>query len=105
MGPYMHKKGLKTNTNCLDELECPWFSLAMDRLTKEYKFKDFAQAMEFVNEVARIAESRDHHPDILVKYNQVSLTYWTHTENMVTDKDKSLAAEVDNLLNKRNAKI
>ncbi len=77
----------------------------MERLTKEYKFKTFVQAMEFVNGVARIAESRDHHPDILVKYNQVTLTYYTHTENAVTEKDLRLAAEVDEHLKAYSAKI
>jgi 4a-hydroxytetrahydrobiopterin dehydratase len=77
----------------------------MDRLTKEYKFKNFVEAMNFVNEVARIAEARDHHPDILVKYNQVALTYWTHTENSVTDKDMRLAADVDELFKTRSVKI
>lgn len=60
--------------------------------------------MDFVNGVARIAEDRDHHPDILVKYNQVTLTYYTHTENAVTEKDLRLAAEVDEYL-KHSAKI
>lgn len=77
----------------------------MERLTKDYKFKNFVQAMDFVNGVARIAEERDHHPDILVKYNQVTLTYYTHTENSVTEKDLRLAAEVDEYLKKHSAKI
>ena len=69
----------------------------MKALTKEYKFKDFKQAMVFINDVARIAEARDHHPDILVKYNLVTLTFYTHTENAVTEKDVRLAAEVDEI--------
>jgi len=77
----------------------------MERLTKDYKFKDFLEAMDFVNGVARIAESRDHHPDILVKYNQVILTFYTHTENTVTEKDLRLAAEIDAYLKARSAKI
>ncbi len=78
----------------------PWFSLPMNRLTKDYKFKNFVEAMKFVNQVAELAESRDHHPDFSVKYNQVSLTYWTHTENTVTEKDKALASEVDSLFSR-----
>lgn len=76
----------------------------MDRLTKEYKFKDFAQAMTFVNDVAKLAEARDHHPDILVKYNLVTLTFYTHTANAVTEKDVRLAAEIDELIQSRKAK-
>ena len=70
----------------------------METLTKNYKFKNFAEAMEFINGVARIAESRDHHPDILVKYNQVTLTFYTHTANAVTEKDLRLAAEIEEFL-------
>ncbi len=82
----------------------PWFIVFMEKLSKEYTFQNFVEAMDFVNEVARIAEARDHHPDILVKYNHVTLTYSTHTENAVTEKDVRLAAEVDDLLKKQNAK-
>ena len=67
----------------------------MERMTKDYKFKSFLEAMNFVEGVARIAESKDHHPDILIKYNQVTLTFYTHTENSVTEKDLRLAAEIE----------
>jgi len=73
-------------------------------MTKEYKFKDFVEAIDFVNDVAKVAEAQDHHPDILVKYNQVALTYWTHTENRVTEKDQRLAVDVDNIFKKRSSK-
>jgi len=70
----------------------------MERMRKEYQFKNFAQSMDFVNKVAGIAEARDHHPDILIQYNRVTLTFYTHTENAVTDKDVGLATEIDKLL-------
>ena len=70
----------------------------MDILKREYKFRGFTEAIEFVNKVAKIAEERDHHPDILVKYNVVTLSYYTHTANAVTEKDTRLAAEIDQLL-------
>ena len=73
----------------------------MERLTKEYKFKNFKEAIDFVDKVAKVAETRDHHPDILVKYDLVTLTFYTHTDNAVTEKDVRLAAEIDNLFNKR----
>lgn len=69
----------------------------METLNKEYKFKNFTQALEFVNNVARVAEARDHHPDILIKYNVVILSFYTHTANAVTEKDIRLAAEIDEL--------
>ena len=70
----------------------------METIEKQYKFKDFKQAMDFVNKVAGIAESRDHHPDILIKYNTVALSFYTHTANGVTDKDTRLAAEIEKLV-------
>jgi len=73
----------------------------MERLTKNYNFKNFNEAMEFVNGVARIAESKDHHPDILVQYSKVTLTFYTHTEGKVTEKDLRLAAEIDDYLKVR----
>lgn len=71
-------------------------------MTKEYKFKNFEEAMNFTNQVARIAEARDHHPDILIKYNLVTLTFYTHTENAVTEKDVRLAAEIEELVQSKN---
>ena len=81
------------------------YCLPMDRMSKEYNFKNFVEAMAFVNQVARLAEARDHHPDILIKYNKVTMTFYTHTENAVTDKDVRLAAEIEDLLKTQSVKI
>jgi 4a-hydroxytetrahydrobiopterin dehydratase len=70
----------------------------MDHLQVNYQFKDFRAAMKFVNDVAELAERRDHHPDIEIKYNKVQLTFYTHTVNAVTEKDRQLAAEIDKLM-------
>lgn len=72
----------------------------MDTLVREYKFKSFSGAIDFVNRLAKLAEERDHHPDILVKYNVVMLTFYTHTAGGVTEKDIRLAAETDELFGK-----
>jgi 4a-hydroxytetrahydrobiopterin dehydratase len=77
----------------------------MKALTKEYKFKDFEQAIVFINDVARIAEARDHHPDIFIKYNLVTLTFYTHTESAVTEKDVRLAAEIDKLVQTKSSQV
>ena len=69
----------------------------METIQKQYKFKDFKKAMDFVNKIAQVAEARDHHPNIEILYNKVNLTYYTHTENGVTDKDRRLAAEINDL--------
>ena len=69
-----------------------------DALVRDFEFKDFAGAMSFVNQVAEIAEQRNHHPDILVHgWNKVRLTLSTHSEGGVTDNDHALAEQIDAL--------
>ena len=67
------------------------------KLVATVKGKDFAEAMAFVNEVARLAEERNHHPDIAISWNTVTLRLWTHTAGGVTDKDLELAEAIDGL--------
>ncbi len=64
-------------------------------IVKLYKFKDFKGALGFVNRVADLAEEADHHPDILIRYNKVTLTLVTHSAGGLTEKDFRLAHEVD----------
>lgn len=67
-------------------------------LVSDYEFPDFAAAMSFVNEVARWAEARGHHPDILIHdWNKVRLTLSTHAAGGVTDLDRELASDIDGL--------
>ena len=69
-----------------------------DALVRDFKFKDFAEAMAFVNRVAEIAEQRNHHPDILVHgWNKVRLTLSTHSEGGLTEADFKMAARIDEL--------
>lgn len=70
----------------------------MDKLTKEYKFKNFLDAMAFVQKVALISEKLDHHPDITIKYNVVQIQSYTHTTNSVTEKDHQLIASIEKSL-------
>lgn len=66
-----------------------------DRLQRTYGFKDFVEAIAFVNKVANLAEARQHHPDILVRFNKVTLTLSTHDAGGITEKDFDLAAACD----------
>jgi 4a-hydroxytetrahydrobiopterin dehydratase len=52
-----------------------------------FVFDDFAGSIAFVNRVAELAESENHHPDIAISYNRVTLRWWTHTAGSVTDRD------------------
>ena len=64
-------------------------------ITKLYKLKDFLEAMALVNRVADLAEGMDHHPDILIRYNKVTLTLVTHSAGGLTEKDFRLARQID----------
>jgi 4a-hydroxytetrahydrobiopterin dehydratase len=66
-----------------------------DEIQKSFKFASFEQSMLFVNAVARLAESADHHPDISIKYDRVKLELSTHSEGGITEKDFMLANQID----------
>ena len=67
-------------------------------LTKEFKFDNFVDSIEFVNKVVPLAEEINHHPDILVHgYNKVKIMLYTHSENKITDKDYNLAKRIDQI--------
>jgi 4a-hydroxytetrahydrobiopterin dehydratase len=69
-----------------------------DKLKKTFTFKDFVTAMEFLNRVAEVAESEQHHPDFSVHYNKVSFEIWTHTVHGLSENDFILAAKIDALV-------
>jgi len=67
-------------------------------ITKEFIFDNFAQALAFVNKVGVLAESANHHPNILMyDYKKVTITLTTHDERKVTHKDTSLAKKIDSI--------
>ncbi len=66
-------------------------------ITREFNFDDFKSALEFVNKVGAIAEKANHHPDIELGWGRVKVSLSTHSEGKVTNKDRSLASEIDNL--------
>lgn len=70
-----------------------------NKLTQTFTFKDFKQAWAFMSQVALTAEKADHHPNWSNVYNKVTIELFTHDKgNTVTEKDRKLAAEIDNLL-------
>ena len=73
------------------------WTLDGEAIRKQYTFKDFPAAIAFVNRLAPEAERADHHPDILINYKRVTLTYSTHSEGGLTDKDFDGAAVADRL--------
>ena len=67
-------------------------------ISRTCQFKDFAGALKFVNAVARAAQKADHHPDIDIRWNQVTLTLSTHSAGGLTEKDFALAKVCDGLV-------
>lgn len=66
-----------------------------DEIHKVYEFDDFASAMKFVNDVAKMADRYDHHPDMLISYSKVKLTLSTHSEGGLTALDFDLANDIE----------
>ncbi|MCS7089485.1 MAG: 4a-hydroxytetrahydrobiopterin dehydratase [Verrucomicrobiota bacterium] len=70
-------------------------------IERVFLWSDFAEAMRFVNRVARLAERMQHHPDILIQWNQVRLTLTTHDAQGLTAKDFELARRIEALVSGR----
>lgn len=66
-----------------------------DAIRKQFTFPSFPDAIAFVNRLAVEAEKADHHPDILINYKRVTLTWSTHDEGGLTAKDFAGAAAAD----------
>ena len=77
----------------------PTWSESASQLSTTITFADFTEAFGFVTKVALLAEKRQHHPDIAISWNKVTLALSTHDAgHIVTDKDRDLAAAIDGLL-------
>jgi 4a-hydroxytetrahydrobiopterin dehydratase len=62
-----------------------------DAVVREFELPTFAAAIEFVDRLAELAESEDHHPDIDIRYRRVTVRWTTHSEGGITDKDREMA--------------
>lgn len=68
-----------------------------DKLSKKFKFANFADSLAFVNRVGEIAESMDHHPDIKFGWGYAKISTTTHDRGGVTDVDLALASKIDGI--------
>ncbi|MDG2054913.1 MAG: 4a-hydroxytetrahydrobiopterin dehydratase [Phycisphaerales bacterium] len=78
------------------EVMTEW-ALNGEALQRTLSFADFQLAMDFVKKVAALAEQQQHHPDIMIRYNKVTLTVTTHDAGGLTDRDFRLAKSVDEI--------
>lgn len=80
----------------MPELQADW-KLEEDNISRHFTFKDFKEAMVFVNRVADIANEENHHPDISIFYNKVDIKLSTHAVKGLSENDFILAAKIDKL--------
>ena len=92
----MEHLSIKEIHDGLEELK-DW-ELIGHEITKEFHFKDFKTAMDFVQKVAEESERENHHPDIFIRYNKVSITLTTHDAGGLTYKDFKLAKVIGQLV-------
>ncbi len=83
-----------------DELlkSLPGWQRAGREIQKMYRFKSYYETMAFVNAVAWIAHAEDHHPDLIVGYNQCIVRYSTHSVGGLSENDFICAAKVQGLM-------
>lgn len=76
------------------------WSLEMNTLNRDFKFKSFVEAFSFMTAVALVAEKLDHHPDWSNSYNKVSISLTNHEANGITQLDFDLAKTIDQIFEK-----
>jgi 4a-hydroxytetrahydrobiopterin dehydratase len=67
-------------------------------LERRLEFRDFAEALAFVSRVGDLAERENHHPDVDIRWNTVTLRFRTHSADAITDRDHALAAATNALV-------
>lgn len=78
--------------------DVPHWNLEGNKIHRQFTFSNFVEAMRFVNQVADVAESEGHHPDILIySYKRVKITLYTHAVNGLTENDFIVAAKIDTI--------
>jgi 4a-hydroxytetrahydrobiopterin dehydratase len=68
-----------------------------DAITKEFQLKDFVGSVDFVNRLTPVAEEMNHHPDLEISWNKVTVSITTHSEGGLTENDFELAGKIDSL--------
>ena len=78
--------------------QIPGWEIRDGHVFRQFKFKDFKEAIAFVNKVAEIAEQEQHHPNIAIHYSKVSIELWTHKINRLSENDFIIAAKIDQII-------
>lgn len=103
--------GILIMTALKDKISTDWIKKQLEKiqtnkwserdgyLQNSFQFKNFKEALDFINKVGKISESMNHHPEITNVYNKVTLKLKTHDKNQITDLDYQMAKKVDQLFN------
>ena len=81
----------------LSEKVPDWEVTSGHKLVRRYQFDEFMEAVDFVNDVAELAEEEGHHPNMAIDYDEVTFTVWTHAIDDLSENDFILAAKIDGL--------
>jgi 4a-hydroxytetrahydrobiopterin dehydratase len=81
----------------LSRLGADWQVVDGKKLRKTYRFRDFAGALEFVNQVGHMADNVDHHPDVHLAWGKATIEIWTHTVGGLHAIDFAFAARCDHI--------
>ncbi|TMQ54060.1 MAG: 4a-hydroxytetrahydrobiopterin dehydratase [Candidatus Eisenbacteria bacterium] len=80
--------------------DLPGWTVKDGAITKTFKHDSFPEAIVFVNAVAHLAELANHHPDIDIRYSNITLALVTHDQGGITDKDVQLARRIEEIRKK-----
>ena len=96
--PALHSKEIKLHLRAV-----PDWSKRSQTIYRTFKFEGFLKGIDFVNRIAAKAQKMNHHPDIDVRFDEVTLTLSTHDEGGITEKDFTLAKQCDEVFSKFQA--
>ena len=96
----LNKKVIK---EFLSQLKNKWEVIEAEKISHAFKFKTFREAIGFVNKVADLAESENHHPNIQILYNKVKIVLSTHSVGGLSENDFILAAKIENLFDRSHS--
>ena len=78
--------------------QVPNWTITEKQIERTYKFKNFVEAMDFANEITKIAESENHHPNLHISYGKVKVVLYTHSVGGITINDFIVASKIDEIL-------
>jgi 4a-hydroxytetrahydrobiopterin dehydratase len=78
-------------------IHADWQVIDEHHLARVFKFKDFAEALDFTNQIGALAEEQGHHPDIFLSYGKVKVELCTHKIDGLSESDFIMAAKIDQI--------